>query len=219
MSTVPTPSDGEHRRPTTPDRLPPLPGCGRTATARIELYSPRDGMLHGSLDGSLYVCDRHNSLADLSIATGLTPHRVRLGADGRPLRCGDGFDFLAMESFTAAAPDTTAAPAGGTADTPNGGPPAGDMFPACPPWCTTDHSERSTRFDLIEGWREHMGAGSSVELESGAATVDVVRFDHLGAAGDPRVLVCSDDSATPDNADRLAAAIIYAAQVARGVAA
>lgn len=210
MSTVPTPSDGERRRPTTPDRLPRLPGCGRTATVRLELYSPRDGALHGSLDGSLYVCAEHEDLAALREATGLTAHRVRLGADGRPLRCGAGFDFLAMEPFTAPDVATPAAPAG---------PPARDTFPTCPDWCTRDHTGPTAEYDLLEGWREHMGASSSVELEDGAATVDVVRFDHIGAAGQARVLVCSSDSASIDDAHRLAAAIIFAAEAAKGGAA
>jgi hypothetical protein len=87
------------------NKLPTLPGCGRTAVARFELYAPRDRMLHGSLDGSIYLCTDHESAYDLREATGLIPHRVSIGADG-PKRCGDGFDFLAMRPLVA--PDAPA---------------------------------------------------------------------------------------------------------------
>jgi hypothetical protein len=99
MENLPTPA-------TSPpgDSLPTLPGCGRTAAVRFELYSPRES-LHGSLDGAVYLCDEHADPSALRETTGLHAFQVSFGADG-PKRCGDGFDFLAMRPLVA--PDVRA---------------------------------------------------------------------------------------------------------------
>lgn len=88
-----------------PAGLPDLPGCGRRATTRFELYANAS---YSSLDGSVDLCDEHADAYVLREATGLMPYRVTMTA---PRRCGDGFDFTAM--------CRVAAPA-------NGWPPPGD---------------------------------------------------------------------------------------------
>jgi RNA polymerase sigma factor (sigma-70 family) len=87
-------SDDE-QRPVT-DALPALPGCGRAAGARFELYAD---VSYTSLDGSLYLCDQHGDAHALRKATGLTPYRVTIKAG--PKRCGDGYDFLAGQPLAA----------------------------------------------------------------------------------------------------------------------
>lgn len=73
--------------------LPELPGCGRAASVRLEVYSPREGRLHGSLDASVYACDRHGiEFVSAIQAAGLTAYRVA-GTVAGPKRCGDGTDF------------------------------------------------------------------------------------------------------------------------------
>lgn len=67
--------------------LPELPGCGRAASVRIEVYSPAGGRLHGSLAASVYACDEHGIEAVSALyAAGFTPHRAPMSG---PERCGD----------------------------------------------------------------------------------------------------------------------------------
>lgn len=75
-------------------------GCGQPATVRIEAYSPRDGRMHGSLDGMAYTCDADaDRAADAITAAGFTPyrmavvdlHQIEVGVE--PIRCGRGIDF------------------------------------------------------------------------------------------------------------------------------
>lgn len=68
-------------------------GCGKPATVRIEVYSPAGGLLHGSLDASVYTYGPHAEGATAAIhAVGLTPYRA-----SAPLhidrRCGYIFRF------------------------------------------------------------------------------------------------------------------------------
>ncbi|MEU6207872.1 hypothetical protein ABZ814_30320, partial [Micromonospora musae] len=53
-----------------------LPECDQPATVRLEVYSPADGRLHGSLDAVVYACDQHAIETVSAIQTaGLTAHR------------------------------------------------------------------------------------------------------------------------------------------------
>ena len=46
-----------------------LPTCGQPATVRLEVYSPANGELPGSLDANVYTCDLHGIEAVTSIWT------------------------------------------------------------------------------------------------------------------------------------------------------
>lgn len=69
--------------------VPPRP-CGAPATVRLEGYSARDGLAHGSLDVIVYACQEHTDTARTEWLAGLTPY-------GSPVigtaRCGDRFSF------------------------------------------------------------------------------------------------------------------------------
>ncbi|GAB3815893.1 hypothetical protein [Micromonospora zhanjiangensis] len=68
--------------------IPELPGCGQSATIRIEICSRADG----SPDGSVHACQAHVAAIESAItAAGLTPYRT--AGDGGGMRCGDGFDL------------------------------------------------------------------------------------------------------------------------------
>lgn len=74
--------------------LPELPGCGRAASARIEAYSPRDRLAHGSLDASVYACGDHAQAAvDALAAAGFSPYQMPVSG---PLVCGQGMDFTGV---------------------------------------------------------------------------------------------------------------------------
>lgn len=78
-------------------------GCGAPATTRIELYSPRDGRAHGSLDASLYTCTEHiATVVEAAAQTGLTAHQIPLVINSA--RCGDGYDFTASTPLKASEP-------------------------------------------------------------------------------------------------------------------
>jgi hypothetical protein len=69
----------------------------------------------------------------------------------------------------------------------------GENFPECPSWCAIDHDLRS-RAELLDGAREHSDSGATIRGTNDRATVNVVRFDHIGFPGPVRVLViCEDD--------------------------
>jgi hypothetical protein len=52
-------------------------GCGKPASIRLEVYSPANGVLHGSLDAVAYACDPHAIAAvSAAYAVGLTAHRA-----------------------------------------------------------------------------------------------------------------------------------------------
>ncbi|MEO3923031.1 hypothetical protein ABGB07_04000 [Micromonosporaceae bacterium B7E4] len=56
--------------------LPSLPGCGARATIRLEVYSPKDGRAHGSLDAIGYACDTHvHGITQMLHDAGLTVWR------------------------------------------------------------------------------------------------------------------------------------------------
>lgn len=85
-----------------------LPACGEPATTRIELFAARDGRAHGSLDGVMYLCDRHADefveAANWDSTGTISPHRTAL--TDRDILCGTGWDFVAgkaIESERAAA--------------------------------------------------------------------------------------------------------------------
>lgn len=83
--------------------LPELPGCGSPAVHRIEIYSPRDGRAHGSLDASRYVCAEHSApVVSALYDAGLTPYQCS-SVPSRAQRCGDGFDFRSKFPTTGAA--------------------------------------------------------------------------------------------------------------------
>lgn len=67
--------------------------CGQLAAVRIEIYSPKDGRAHGSLDASVHLCATHTPGAVAAIHdNGLTAYRTPMPAQGIT-RCGSGFDF------------------------------------------------------------------------------------------------------------------------------
>lgn len=100
---------------------------------------------------------------------------------------------------------------------------AHDNFPPCPSWCTRQHGRSdpgANDLELVEGYREHAVQLAEFNLpDGGRASVDLVRGDQLGAAGENRVLVVCEDLATPAIARELAAATLYAASMAEGAAA
>lgn len=66
-----------------------LPTCAQSATARLEVYSPANGDLAGSLDANVYTCDQHSIEAVTSIWTAdLIARRVPLAPDIERT-CGD----------------------------------------------------------------------------------------------------------------------------------
>lgn len=67
------------------NRLISWVGCDEAASVRIEVYSAARGLMHGSLDASVYACDEHaQDATDAIHAAGLTAYR-----SGAPLHKGD----------------------------------------------------------------------------------------------------------------------------------
>jgi len=87
--------------------LPTIPGCGRPAVRRIEAYTAADGIAHGSLDASVYVCADHvEPTRDALAAAGFTPYLVpQPGPMGDVKRCGDGMDATGPTIQFLTAPD------------------------------------------------------------------------------------------------------------------
>ena len=88
--------------------FPTLPGCGRAASARIEMYSATPGGgLHGSLDGAGYACAEHvDQLMAAVSAAGFTPYVARGSALTAGARCGGGYDYTTRRAVAGpAAPD------------------------------------------------------------------------------------------------------------------
>ncbi|CAM5536118.1 hypothetical protein [Streptomyces canus] len=69
------------------------PGCGAAATARIEGYSPRGGVAHGSLDLAVYACAEHAAQARAEWLGDLRPHTMPLAL---PAKCGQQFDYTTL---------------------------------------------------------------------------------------------------------------------------
>ncbi|MFG1844928.1 hypothetical protein [Micromonospora carbonacea] len=70
-----------------------LPECGQPATVRIEVYSPTDVNLHGSLDASVYACEQHAMETVVAVwSVNLTAHRVNQ-SPARPRACGYSYVF------------------------------------------------------------------------------------------------------------------------------
>ncbi|MCP2327611.1 hypothetical protein HDA40_006118 [Hamadaea flava] len=91
--------------------LPTLPTCGQPATVRIEAYSPRDGLAHGTLDVSVNVCDAHVEPVSATLRqAGFTAHRDGQAQSGK--RCGDGYDYTqpGLPSLRAPEPPPAATP-------------------------------------------------------------------------------------------------------------
>ncbi|GHA83121.1 hypothetical protein [Streptomyces chryseus] len=66
--------------------------CTGTVTSAIEAYSPRDGLAHGSLDATAYVCPAHVQTARaMWEGQGLTPYTAKAGRGST--RCGSLTDF------------------------------------------------------------------------------------------------------------------------------
>ncbi|WP_320069742.1 hypothetical protein [Micromonospora sp. RTGN7] len=67
-----------------------LPTCDRPAAIRLEVYSPANGRLHGSLDAVVYACAEHAVEAVSAIeAAGLTAYRW--SAPGVDINRGCGY--------------------------------------------------------------------------------------------------------------------------------
>ncbi|MDG4770694.1 hypothetical protein [Solwaraspora sp. WMMD792] len=214
--------------------LPAIPGCGRPAVRRIEAYTAADGIAHGSLDASVYVCADHvEPTRDALAAAGFTPYLVpQPGPMGDVKRCGDGMDATGPTIQFLTAPDRPgvelAAPA--TVDL------TVDPEPCEVPWCTVAHLLNNQRGD-----RSHLGSGNEHR-------VTAAHGDHLGehtevwtyaqvdddpagglepatvylAAGgvDQRGVTSTDATAalTPDQAEALGRALIALAATARRTA-
>ena len=66
--------------------------CTTPVTAAVEAYSPANGIAHGSLDATAYVCTAHVQIArDLWQDRGLTPYTAQ--AKGSTKTCGDITEF------------------------------------------------------------------------------------------------------------------------------
>ncbi|MEU2975988.1 hypothetical protein ABZ678_02965 [Streptomyces hirsutus] len=64
--------------------------CGTAAAVRLEGYSPRQGLAHGSLDVIVYACEEHKATARAEWLEGFTPYTT--AATGTA-QCGDRFTF------------------------------------------------------------------------------------------------------------------------------
>ncbi|MFJ8687209.1 hypothetical protein [Micromonospora wenchangensis] len=70
-----------------------LPHCTDPATERLEVYSPADGRLHGSLDAIGYICDRHGAEAvSVAESANLAAYRTPMCPDG-VRTCGQALVF------------------------------------------------------------------------------------------------------------------------------
>ncbi|WFE44258.1 hypothetical protein [Verrucosispora sp. WMMD1129] len=70
--------------PDTTSAEPPfkLPECTAPATVRLEVYSSAPGDLYGSLDASVYACDRHSIDTVTAVwVANLTAHKVGMAPD------------------------------------------------------------------------------------------------------------------------------------------
>jgi hypothetical protein len=71
--------------------------CTQPATEYIEIYSPRNGLAHGSLDATVYTCAEHRAwTVDAIHAARLTAYAATYtptfpGGDRH--RCGHRFDY------------------------------------------------------------------------------------------------------------------------------
>jgi hypothetical protein len=112
--------------------LPKLPGCGRPAFARFELYTPPG---HQDLVGAVWLCGDHDSAYELREATGLIPYRTSsVPAVASRSRCGEAFDFNTMRMVPA--PDA----------------PADDVEPTGPPPAyrvVVRHTDRDSFIDVV----------------------------------------------------------------------
>ncbi|MEV0156864.1 hypothetical protein AB0H57_24475 [Micromonospora sp. NPDC050686] len=70
-----------------------LSDCDQLATVRLEVFSPADGDLYGSLDASVYVCEQHgiDTVAALWRAN-LTAHKATM-APGVVRACPEVYVF------------------------------------------------------------------------------------------------------------------------------
>lgn len=70
-----------------------LPTCRAPATVRLEVYTPADGELHGSLDASVYVCEQHGiGVVSAIWRANLIAHKVTMAPD-IDRACGESFVF------------------------------------------------------------------------------------------------------------------------------
>lgn len=70
-----------------------LPECSNLATVRLEVFSPADGHMQGSLDASAYACDTHGiEMVSAIQVAGLTARRVPMAPDASRT-CGHVYVF------------------------------------------------------------------------------------------------------------------------------
>ncbi|MEU8765012.1 hypothetical protein [Streptomyces sp. NPDC048659] len=73
------------------DRMPHA--CAARVTAAVEAYSAKNGLAHGSLDATAYVCAGHTDTArQMWRDQGLTPYTAQ-AAPSSSMRCGEISDF------------------------------------------------------------------------------------------------------------------------------
>ena len=72
--------------------------CTGVATYKVEGYTPKNGLAHGSLDVTVNACvDCHQKVRTQLIECGMTPYSLGMVTDVQP--CGDRTTF-ADNSFT-----------------------------------------------------------------------------------------------------------------------
>ncbi|MDG4788076.1 hypothetical protein O7626_19380 [Micromonospora sp. WMMD1102] len=178
--------------------LPSLPGCGRAASARIEVYSPGPtGTAYGSLDAIAYACGSHQGavlamLADAGLTGHVDPDPNAARDMGRP--CGHLFRLDAL--VEPAGPDdhngTTVAPAvrhrvTRTAAEIVAGPPLPHQ-----PWCAPDGHPTTPTY--------HVSQPTQIEQSTGETTT--VCLEQSAYAPAPHLLIQTwharwDDTAPP----------------------
>lgn len=76
--------------------------CTGVATYRVEGYSPKNGLAHGSLDVDIAAClDCHATVRQQLVDVGMTPYSIGMVTDIRP--CGERTVFEDC-TYTAAHP-------------------------------------------------------------------------------------------------------------------
>ncbi|MGI5214971.1 hypothetical protein [Plantactinospora sp. CA-290183] len=160
--------------------IPTLPGCGRGASARVEVYSPKGGRANGSLIAVAYACSEHlDDIEQTMTAAGSCRQGVTDNLDVRPV-CGGllWFDAPTSTAVTAVQGLSTAETPKGThsAGTPSAAklPGAGDLHPA---WCAALTTAEGTCAE--RGWH-----GTGYIAAAGPDDMTLVEAEAFGQFDD-----------------------------------
>ncbi|WP_280335870.1 hypothetical protein [Nocardia wallacei] len=85
------------RRAADAPQIPADRSCGRDAAHRVEGYSPRNGLLHGSLDVVVYACPDHHDIARREWLAGLAAYSCEVAASLPPPTCGLTHEYQRSE--------------------------------------------------------------------------------------------------------------------------